>query len=312
MGNFVRPARVYDFTAFSRRTPAQQLPGDRVDAQFTAHADAIAELQAALGRPVGFERLDPEVVAGLTTELVQRFEARLEAFAARAAAAAEAAREAQAAAEAARQASLRAVSEVAARLPLLEGRAAELKLEVEARLAELRELEAAAQGAVGGDLEGTPIYYGAGGPYAADVRGATSTSADYAQVSIEWAEHMPDTIPPNILAINAISGDHWSSRWWANRAAGIVAGSSGIMGSIPAGQGVFAEPVAITAPNVCAPLSHTPNGPVLLVVNGVSILPVGVTPPFTMTGKTINWFSSIYSLIPGQTEVAAWYPFTPP
>ena len=59
----------------------------------------------------------------------------------------------------------------------------------------------------------------AGGFYAGDDAGATATSADYAQVSIEWAEHMPDTIPPNILAINAITGDHWSSRWWANKAA---------------------------------------------------------------------------------------------
>ena len=51
-----------------------------------------------------------------------------------------------------------------------------------------------------------------GGPYAGDDAGATATSADYAQVSIEWAEHLPDTIPPNILATsNAISGEHWSS-----------------------------------------------------------------------------------------------------
>jgi hypothetical protein len=59
----------------------------------------------------------------------------------------------------------------------------------------------------------------AGGFYGVDAQGASATAQDYAQVSIEWAEHMPDTIPPNILAINAITGDHWSSRWWANRAA---------------------------------------------------------------------------------------------
>lgn len=55
--------------------------------------------------------------------------------------------------------------------------------------------------------------------YATDEQSAAPLSSDYAQVSIEWAEHMPDTIPPNVLAINAITGDHWSSRWWANRAA---------------------------------------------------------------------------------------------
>ena len=55
--------------------------------------------------------------------------------------------------------------------------------------------------------------------YATDAQSSTPLASDYAQVSVEWAEHMPDTIPPNILAINAITGDHWSSRWWANRAA---------------------------------------------------------------------------------------------
>jgi hypothetical protein len=221
MGSFQRPVRVYDFTSFSRSRPSQQLPGDRLDAQFAAHADAIQELQGALGRPVGVERLDPQVMAGLSAELVSRFQARFEEFALAAATAAEAARAAQDAAEAARVASLRAVSEVAARLPLVEGAGKELKERVEERLGEL---EAAARDAAqGGDLEAqTPaLYVGAGGPYATDVAGATATSADYAQVSIDWAEFMDGnaTIPPNILAINAISGDHWSSRWWANRSA---------------------------------------------------------------------------------------------
>jgi hypothetical protein len=60
---------------------------------------------------------------------------------------------------------------------------------------------------------------GAGGFYGVDPLGAAATAQDYAQVSIEWAEHMPDTIPPNILAINAITGEHWSSRWWAMKSA---------------------------------------------------------------------------------------------
>lgn len=63
------------------------------------------------------------------------------------------------------------------------------------------------------------LGYGAGGFYGADPAGADATASDYAQVAIEWAEHMPDTIPPNILAINAITGEHWSSRWWAMKSA---------------------------------------------------------------------------------------------
>jgi hypothetical protein len=42
-----------------------------------------------------------------------------------------------------------------------------------------------------------------------------AVAEDWANVSIAWAEHMPDTIPPNILATNAVTGEHWSSRWWA-------------------------------------------------------------------------------------------------
>ena len=59
----------------------------------------------------------------------------------------------------------------------------------------------------------------AGGFYGVDDDGASATAQDWAQVSIEWAEHMPDTIPPNVLATTAVTGDHWSSRWWANRSA---------------------------------------------------------------------------------------------
>lgn len=51
-----------------------------------------------------------------------------------------------------------------------------------------------------------------------------AVAEDWANVSIAWAEHMPDTIPPNILATNAITGEHWSSRWWAHRAEEYVNG----------------------------------------------------------------------------------------
>jgi len=65
---------------------------------------------------------------------------------------------------------------------------------------------------------------------------------DWAEVSATWAEHMPDTIPPNILAVMGITGDHWSSRWWANRAAQIVEG-------LPGGPGGPARVVVADHPN---------------------------------------------------------------
>jgi hypothetical protein len=48
--------------------------------------------------------------------------------------------------------------------------------------------------------------------------GDAAASEDYAVLAQAWAEHMPDPIPPNILAVMNITGDHWSSRWWANKA----------------------------------------------------------------------------------------------
>jgi hypothetical protein len=183
---------------------------------------------------------------------------------------------------------------------------AQMSSEVQLRLAELEDQAATRSTALATGALGP----NAGGFYGVDAQGASSTAQDYAQVSIEWAEHMPDPIPPNILAISAITGAHWSSRWWANRTAGLLA-DLGAVGTIPGTQGVFTEVVNVTALNVCADLSKTPTGPVLLVVNGMAFLPVGTLPPFIMSGKTIEWFSSVYSLIPGQSEVAAWYPYAP-
>jgi hypothetical protein len=223
-----RPAQVYDFTSFSQRTPTQQIPGDRVDAQFANHAEVINALVQAI------------------TQLTER------------------------------------LGDLALR-PQPQTRST--------------------------PLPHTPaLYVNAGGPYASDVEGSDATAADYAQVSIEWAEHMPDTIPPNILAINAITGDHWSSRWWANRAAQLVA-SLGVVGSI-GGQGVFAEALTVTARNTVSALTRTPAGPVLLLVNGQGFLPVGA-PPFAVVGRTIQWLSTIYSLNVGD-DVAVWYPFAAP
>jgi hypothetical protein len=68
---------------------------------------------------------------------------------------------------------------------------------------------------------------------------------DWAEVSAEWAEHMPDTIPPNILAVMGVTGDHWSSRWWAHRALEIVQ-------SIPGGPGGPAHVIISDSPPVGA------------------------------------------------------------
>ena len=110
-----------------------------------------------------------------------------------------------------------------------------------------------------------------GGFYAGDDAGATATSADHAQVSIEWAEHMPDTIPPNVLAVTAISGDHWSSRWWANKAAMIYQAIIGA-GAPPASAVASSPTISLyyvaTQGQTSFPCSRPPTGsPCLMSCN---------------------------------------------
>lgn len=68
-----------------------------------------------------------------------------------------------------------------------------------------------------------------------DAAGDAAVGYDYSVLTQAWAEHMPDPIPPNILAVMGITGDHWSSRWWANKAeASFGAMTSLYLGALPA------------------------------------------------------------------------------
>jgi hypothetical protein len=141
----------------------------------------------------------------------------------------------------------------------------------------------------------------AGGFFAADDDGATATSADYAQVCIDWAEHMPDTIPLQTLAVNAITGDHWSARWWANQAARLV---SVLM---QGGAGIFAEQVAVTSTNTLAALTNAPvdaTTTMQLIVAG-RVFSGCVSPrPFTVAAKIVTWAYGGLTLHPGDEVVA--------
>ena len=207
MPSIARPQKVYDFTAHARRQPTAPPPGDRLDAQLANHADAIVAVQLAVER-----------LALLTPPFVDLGEPARALLA-----------RAEATADALRQASVNAAAIVdQARFALARVRAEADRALAVADAAEARVAAAVAQAQAATPREPTlptPVLGpNAGGPYAGDDKGATATSADYADVAINWAEYMPtgsgtDTIPPNILAINSISGDHWSSRWWANRSA---------------------------------------------------------------------------------------------
>jgi hypothetical protein len=212
MPSIARPQKVYDFTAHARRQPTAPPPGDRIDAQLQNHADAITAVQIAVERLEAARAKAADIdVKSIAAEIVARAEAEFGDLR-------RSAGDAKALADQAQHELRRMWAEA--------DRARDAADRAEARLA-AAVLEA--QASPGPDLRNAPRFapgqampllgYGAGGFYASDDAGAAAVSADFAQVAIEWAEHLPDTIPPNILAINSISGQHWSSRWWALRAA---------------------------------------------------------------------------------------------
>jgi hypothetical protein len=73
----------------------------------------------------------------------------------------------------------------------------------------------------------------------------------------------------------------------------------------------FMEALTVTAVNTLSSLTHVPIGDFIeLVVNGQTFLPVGTSPPFELSGKSITWLNTIYSLNPGD-NVAVAYTYLP-
>lgn len=96
---------------------------------------------------------------------------------------------------------------------------------------------------------------------------------------------------------------------------GVVAALSnpvGTPGSIVINGGTFSEimmeEIIITSVNTFPPLSQTYSGKIfLLIVNGYTFVPVGASPPFSISGKNITWLSTIWSVNPGDSVVAIYY-----
>lgn len=110
--------------------------------------------------------------------------------------------------------------------------------------------------------------------------GMAAVAEDWALVSLEWAEHMPDTIPPSILASNAITGDHWSSRWWAHQALTIAQLLAD--GDLPPPLPPFSDVTGSVA------LPAGANGDIF-IRNGTAA-PITVTlPPSPVTGQFLRF-----------------------
>ena len=213
----MRAEKLFSFATWATDHPGEPVPGDRLDIQLDNHKRAIDSLSSALSQllradgKLNHDLITPESLPdGITHNLVHKTQAAVEGFALPALARA---REAQSALEA-RQ--LQLLSELdEARALLHEARSINAKTKSLSTAAESKIQASSAQ-----VTEALQASAKAFEDFNWDLFQA-NTAEDWASVAIAWAEYMDAnaTIPPNILATNGITGDHWSSRWWANRSA---------------------------------------------------------------------------------------------
>jgi hypothetical protein len=206
--------RVFDFSDWQTNHPKDVPPGDMLDASFDAQDSKINEIIAYLGLIQGSDgrlkagsvtkdALDPAVAADLAQKamipvenlLNQVISAKNEAQAAKTAAqdAESSVSSAKMAVEEATLELLPAKSATLARIQDLHDRAASLLAEATLLNDELVTMDE-------------------------DWQTSRAEAEAWAESSRLWAEHMPNTLPDNALKIMDITGDHWSSRWWANYA----------------------------------------------------------------------------------------------
>jgi hypothetical protein len=206
--------KIFSFRDFSALKPNSPLPGDEVDNSFSAVYRAFNALLDHLGTviradgnlangSVGREQLQDGLFDDITGELRREVQPDIELNALQA-------RIAESAARSAGESASVAVSAV-------DGVRVSASLAVEARFA----AEAAAR--VAADVGDDAVSKATDAENSADhALESERRSEMFAVLSAHWAEHMPGTIPENILAEMDITGDHWSSRWWAHRAGEII------------------------------------------------------------------------------------------
>lgn len=67
------------------------------------------------------------------------------------------------------------------------------------------------------------------------------------------------------------------------------------------------EELVILTPNVLPALSKPYSGNMfLLIVNGYTFVPVGSPAPFTVSGITVTWTSTVFGINPGDSVVAVY------
>ena len=203
--------RVMSFADWQRTHPKDPPPGDMLDAQFDTIIDTVDVWDAKIRRAinddgkvaagtVSIHALDDDFRAFLDQKLadsVEKLRFELSEYAKSAIlaekttkTASEDAKQAAAQAKIAESAVFDAQNRAAAQFAAVEARSAAVSAAADQFLASQ-----------------------------ATITAGTGESEAWAVASALWAEHMPDTIPDNAVKVMDITGDHWSSRWWANQAA---------------------------------------------------------------------------------------------
>jgi hypothetical protein len=206
--------RLFDFADWQINHPAVSPPGDMLDASFDAQNHKINEIIDILGKIVRSDgTLTPNVVhldafpAEIIDLIVQEVLAQLNPALLAATSAAATAENAKIVALAVRDMAMNtqnrafdAMTRVSAAEDALLGRISASMAEIEASTAEI-----SVKSAVYVDTQN-------------DMAGAAALAQDWAKVAADWAEYMPTVLPEDTLKWMAITGEHWSSRWWANKA----------------------------------------------------------------------------------------------
>lgn len=214
----IDPVQQNDFTARAIAFPNDPLPGNLVDGEF-AHIRSILGVAVnilqgitspdglSIGQVIGLDQLTPGALDALAQTVVDAVAADTSTATG---AAAEATVQAGVATTKATAATAAATAAVAA-LTVIEGAQA-------ATVAAISALTPSAQESA--DNAENSATAAETAKEAAET--ASSATLGLVELAGAWAEHMPGTIPPEVLAAMAVTGDHWSSRWWANQAALVV------------------------------------------------------------------------------------------
>lgn len=221
----VEPVRQYSFTDFQVNNPASPPPGDRLDAEIdrtnAVLGDTIDWAATSLNtdgtlRPgsVGEQQLKPGLLDGLTDGAVAELQPLVEQVGSFATQAFNFVQAASAAAVLSRASAVQADQKAS-------------------DAAVFRDMAVRAGTDAEADARSTSSDADRAENAANHADGSEAVAQAYANVGMAWAEHMPDIIPPNILAVQAVTGDHWSSRWWANRAAETLSEMESLLLTIP-------------------------------------------------------------------------------